>query len=107
MRGVRGNCDWSSRLPFTDMITVEEKKILFTHGHLYNVKENMDIIMDKARECKADIVLFGHTHIASSVYTDGLHVMNPGSAAEPRSGSATYGFIDIDSSNIYMGIVTI
>ena len=35
---VRGNCDWGSTLPSVGEITLEGRKIFYTHGHLYNVK---------------------------------------------------------------------
>ena len=45
-----------------------------------------------AREEKANILLFGHTHQAMTDYDDGLYIMNPGSCS---GYYATYGVIDI------------
>lgn len=98
---VRGNCDWGSELPLRDEITLEGKKIFFTHGHLYRVKEGYYEIMMAARERKADIVLFGHTHVSMQEYEDGLYMMNPGSL----HGGGTYGFIDIVPAGIVTNIV--
>ena len=59
---VRGNCDWGCDLPVEGEITLEGKKLFYTHGHAYNVKYGLYNICCAAREKKADIVLFGHTH---------------------------------------------
>ena len=55
-----------------------------------------------AREQKADILLFGHTHNAMTDYDDGLYVMNPGSL---RGAYATYGILDITEAGIVTNIV--
>ena len=36
--GVRGNCDWSSTLPATEVAEVGGKRIFITHGHMYQAK---------------------------------------------------------------------
>ena len=36
--GVRGNCDFGSLLPWEEELSVEGKKIFFTHGYTYQVK---------------------------------------------------------------------
>src|SRR5699024_9790785 len=38
--------------------------ILLTHGHLLRVKENLMTIQYAAREKEAEVLLFGHTHVA-------------------------------------------
>ena len=90
--GVRGNCDWCSSLPSKEIISVCGKRIFITHGHLYNAKVGLYNIMCAAREEKADILLFGHTHNAMTYYEDGLYVMTPGSCS---GYMASYGYIDI------------
>ncbi|WP_294467680.1 metallophosphoesterase [uncultured Ruminococcus sp.] len=90
--GVRGNCDWCSNLLSKEILNVCGKKIFITHGHLYNAKVGLYTIMSAAREEKADILLFGHTHNAMTYYEDGLYVMNPGSCS---GYMASYGYIDI------------
>lgn len=103
---VAGNCDNDSSVPFDDLVFCENKKILITHGHLYNVKYNADIIIYRALEAGADICLFGHTHESSMQYTRGVVVMNPGSISVPRSGSKpSYGIIKIENGEIYPSIV--
>lgn len=103
--GVRGNCDWCSSLPSKEILNVCGKRIFITHGHLYNAKVGLYNIMCAAREEKADILLFGHTHNAMTYYEDGLYVMNPGSCS---GYMASYGYIDItDKGEIVTNTVTI
>lgn len=103
--GVKGNCDWSSFLPATEIIRVCGKTIFITHGHLYNAKVGLYQLMSAAREEKADILLFGHTHNAMTYYEDGLYMMNPGSC---HGYMASYGYIDItDKGEIVTNTVAI
>ena len=90
--GVRGNCDWSSTLSATEVTEVGGKRIFITHGHMYQAKFTTMNMIYAAREEKANILLFGHTHQAMTDYDDGLYIMNPGSCS---GYYATYGVIDI------------
>ncbi len=102
---VRGNCDWSSMLPPTEVAQVGGKRLFVTHGHLYQAKFTIYNMICAAREEKADILLYGHTHCALNEYDDGLYIMNPGSC---HGYGATYGYIDItDKGDIVTNIVTI
>ncbi|MCD8026514.1 MAG: metallophosphoesterase [Clostridiales bacterium] len=89
---VRGNCDWCSPLPPTETLNVCGKRIFVTHGHLYGVKSGLYNVMSIAGDRKADILLFGHTHIPLCKYEDGLYMLNPGSC---HGYMASYGYIDI------------
>ena len=99
---VRGNCDWGSTLPAVGEITLEGRKIFYTHGHLYNVKYGMYQIVCAARERKADILLFGHTHVPLTDYEDGLYLLNPGSL---HGSEGTYGILDITPAGIVTNVV--
>ena len=80
-----------------------DKKIIATHGHLFQVKFTPYNLICAARENKADIVCFGHTHCAMNEYEDGLYIMNPGSC---HGYCASYGYIDItDKGDIVTNIV--
>lgn len=103
---VRGNCDWGSALPDKGIYEVAGVRIFYTHGHLYGVKSGIYQAVCAAREQKAKILLFGHTHVALTDYDDGLYIMNPGSAACGRAGdAASYGTIDITSQGILTNII--
>lgn len=76
---VRGNCDFYTDAENTQRITLEGKGIFITHGHLYNAKSGIYSLYCAAKEAKADLLLFGHTHIPLEEYTDGIYIVNPGS----------------------------
>ena len=56
--GVRGNCDFGSLLPWEEELSVEGKKIFFTHGYTYQVKMTLYNLECAARDRKADIALY-------------------------------------------------
>ena len=97
---VRGNCDWGSSLPVASTYEVDGVKIFYTHGHAYGVKSGLYNAVCAAREAKAQVLLFGHTHSALADYEGGLYIMNPGALSGWR---ASYGVLDITPQ----GIVTV
>jgi len=103
--GVAGNCDFGRTEFYQDMITLDGKKIFYTHGHKFGVKGGHGVLVEYARRQGADICLFGHTHVPVTSYQDGLYVMNPGSLGEPRNGLPTYGIIDIVRGGVVTNIV--
>lgn len=101
--GVRGNCDWSSDLPDTEIVEVGGKKLFITHGHKYQAKFSIYNMVCAAQEAEADILLFGHTHTPMCDYSEELTIMNPGHCG---GYGATYGYIDItDRGDIVPNIV--
>lgn len=99
---VRGNCDWGSNLPDRGEYTAEGVKIFYTHGHLYSVKSGLYTVVSAARERKAQVLLFGHTHQPLTDYEDGLHIMNPGSLSYYKP---TYGTLDLTPQGIVTNVV--
>lgn len=97
---VSGNCDYSSVFKTADTVTIAGKKIFFTHGHHLSVKSGLERLKQFAKVEKADIVLYGHTHIAKTEYANGVHFVNPGSLCSAREGSTGYAVIDIEESGI-------
>lgn len=95
---VRGNCDFGSALPGNGCVTVNGKKILYTHGYMQSVKLGLENLIFWARGSGADIVLYGHTHTAYTGFDDGLYIMNPGSLCDARYDPAGYGVIEITGS---------
>jgi putative phosphoesterase len=91
---VKGNCDYRE-IPLNCVEMVDGKLIFCTHGNEEYVKGGTVNLKQKAREAKADIVLFGHTHYPENSYDDGLYLFNPGSI---REGS--YGVVDITKAGI-------
>ena len=103
---VAGNCDWGSMLPSTLTLHIGGKTIFATHGHLFGVKDGTDRAAKSAKQAGADVLLFGHTHIAFTDYKDGLYIMNPGSISSPRDfSSPSYGILEILPAGIITTIV--
>lgn len=94
---VAGNGDPGSNYNEYELVEVNGKRILLTHGHRLNVVRNLDSLYYKALEMEADIALFGHTHVPVNVIYDDIIIMNPGSPSLPRGGSTskTFGLIEI------------
>lgn len=105
---VRGNGDLSSSYKDYELIELEGKKIFLTHGHLFQVRFNINKLYYKALELGADIALFGHTHIPVNLARDDLIIMNPGSPSYPRGGSLkkTFGLIEL-AEDIKTEILTV
>lgn len=101
---VRGNCDWSKRLPVEGLETFRGKNIFYTHGYTYNVKYGIEEALTAARAKKADVLLFGHTHQPVAEYREGIYVMNPGSL---HGAEGTYGIVDLTDAGIVTGILKI
>ena len=105
---VRGNCDWgmaAEDLPVSRVERLAGKRIFCTHGHAYDVKYGLYRVTMAARENKADVLLYGHTHQAFTDYEDGLHILNPGSLS--RGGHPSYGLLDITPQGILPHVVEV
>ncbi len=103
---VRGNCDFSAvgeEIPVIRLEKLGGKRILCMHGHAYEVKYGLTRAVFAAREQRADILLYGHTHQAFTAYEDGLYIMNPGSLS--RAGQPSYGVLDITSQGMVPHVI--
>lgn len=96
---VSGNNDFFNGLPREKMIQIEKYTIMLTHGHRYGVNYSTTSLREAAILNRADIVMFGHTHVPMIDLNDGLWVVNPGSLALPRQHGRipTFVIMDIDS----------
>jgi putative phosphoesterase len=102
---VRGNCDFSTSTPYDRVEEVFGKRIFITHGHRYNVKENLFRLRYKALETEADIVLYGHTHIGQIDFEEGIWYINPGSVSQPRDGAQSFAIISIKEDCIEPNLI--
>ncbi len=92
---VLGNCD-KGGAPEEKVVDIFNTRIYMAHGHLLGVRESLDTFLEKAKAAKADIALFGHTHIRYAKRENGIFVLNPGSASQPEDDlPPSYAFIDI------------
>ena len=92
---VRGNCDYASELPDSQLVEIRNKRIFVTHGHNQKVKYTRILLEQEAKKYNADIVLYGHTHKAVTEYVDNTYYFNPGSLREGK-----FGYIDIVQNSI-------
>ncbi len=100
---VPGNGDFGCALPKMREETFGGKRFFFTHGHIFDVKYGLYRLEMAARERRAAIALFGHTHQPFEEYVDGLYMFNPGSLGH----GGTYGYVDIVGGGIVTSIVTL
>jgi hypothetical protein len=82
---VRGNYPRDPGFLYDSNITIEGKKIFFTHGHKYKVGRSIVKLVKLAINKEYDIVLYGHTHIAALDVENGITFANPGSCAKSRT----------------------
>ena len=99
---IYGNSDFMvDDTPAEKILEIEGKRIFMTHGHKYSVKWGYQQLINKAHEMKADILLFGHTHVAEIVKNGNGYVLNPGSISAPRGGgNESYAMIEISNNEV-------
>ncbi len=117
IHAVRGNCDsfFNSLAEGIDACKVIELygyRIAICHGNTFAVKEGDENVIEYAASQNADLLMFGHTHIASSytvqkgtkvkdkILTKDLMVFNPGSLKYGKS----FGVVTLSESGIDISI---
>jgi uncharacterized protein len=81
---VRGNCDIYEEFSEEEVHQEKDATFLITHGHHYRVKSTPLPISYRALEVGANVVFFGHSHIAAAEKVNGVLLINPGSIELPR-----------------------
>lgn len=117
---VRGNCDGFSFFgegndaPEELTLCFEGFRFFALHGHTKGVKSGIDGAVAAASARGADVLLYGHTHIAEERYLpEGselpfgetekpLWVFNPGSLGASGEGRGNFGLIEIKKGHILM-----
>jgi len=106
MHAVAGNCDYPNFGDADKVLRFEGRKILLTHGHRQEVKNDFNFLRLKyyAEEKGADACLFGHTH-KQMVFDEGpIFFMNPGSVGRPNPGDTPgYGLLRVSGSGVISG----
>jgi putative phosphoesterase len=105
-KAVAGNCDSIKGLQEEtfDLVGV---RILLTHGHSYRVKTTLLPLKLRAAEVRADVVVFGHTHVAGCEQVDGVWFINPGSPSFPRNHQKTFGVLEISGNGVKPSLITV
>lgn len=106
---VRGNNDFvfgSDVMPEERIINVEGHKILICHSHRFSYYKREEQLAKYAMSQGCDIVLYGHTHIASVSIIHGVVIVNPGSLWMSRNGkSPSFAVLNIQGSNVEANII--
>lgn len=94
---IYGNSDFMiDDTPAEKLLEYGGKKIFMTHGHRYSVNWDYEKLFNKAHEVGADILLFGHTHVADMVKNGKCIILNPGSISDARRNTReSYAIIEI------------
>ncbi len=98
---VRGNCDFDSNFGNDQLVSSKSNGLAFyvTHGHIYNVKMTLMNLRYRAEEIGANVVCFGHSHIAGAELIDNMLFINPGSIRLPRlRKEKTYAILEVDEA---------
>lgn len=95
---VPGNCDLRPEEPSMKLLELEGKRILLCHGHTYRVKEGLMDVSYAAREHKADLLCFGHTHVPTQEWVGESLLLNPGSIG--YWGRPTYAVVRIERGRL-------
>ena len=83
---VRGNMDYAVQLPQTHVQTFDSKKFLV--HHIVGLPFPSKLVRIAITDEQPDLVVFGHTHMPCNEQHNGVLFLNPGSASNPRGGSA-------------------
>jgi uncharacterized protein len=97
---VAGNCDFYGDFPNEQKKVINGLTFFVVHGHLHNVKMNLMNLAYRAEEESANVVCFGHSHIAGAEKVDNKLFINPGSIRLPRLRvEKTYAVLTWESSD--------
>ncbi len=82
---VRGNCDQSGEYTSIDDFAyqyIEGHTVIVTHGHRVAVRVTLGELLEKAQGVRADVALYGHTHLQNTITRGGVLFVNPGALCD-------------------------
>ena len=83
---VLGNTDYAIQLPQTRVQTFVGQKFLV--HHIVGLPFPSQLVRETIADEQPNVVVFGHTHMPCNEQHNGVLFLNPGSASNPRGGSA-------------------
>jgi hypothetical protein len=101
---VAGNCDLDSLLPRELFLNLGGIPFLITHGDRYQTKTGLVPLRQRAAALGAQVVLYGHTHVAAVSEQDGILLVNPG-ALQPTVSSPSYALVTLAAGAVSAAIV--
>lgn len=81
---VTGNMDFEPDFPEVTCNRLDDTTIVALHGHKHRIKRTLDLMEEVALKYDADIVFYGHSHIAQVDKQNDIFFINPGSISQPR-----------------------
>ena len=78
---VQGNCDHTGEYTSIDDFAyqyIEGHTVIATHGHRVAVRRTLGELLEKAQAVRADVALYGHTHLQTTITRGGVLFVNPG-----------------------------
>ena len=84
---VRGNNDFRFDFDKSNILVIENLKILIMHGYGYVAPYTTKYLVEYASKIDIDAVFYGHTHIKDDFTVDNIRYLNPGSCNHSRDGS--------------------
>lgn len=74
------------KVPLFQTLIVAKHKLFVTHGHRYSLLNGTEALAMEAKKQNAQLVFYGHTHIARADQNESMLILNPGSCSRPRGG---------------------
>jgi len=106
--GVRGNYPFEPKFPDDLVMDFPPIRIFFTHGHLYNVKSGRHLLYQQAYLRNCQLAFYGHTHAYRIEELPEAVLVNPGSLAQPRSGSPrSYALLTLEAVDYQIEIINL
>lgn len=101
---VPGNCDHRATEPRELLETICGKIFFITHGDILRVKTGLERLVERTKELKASVALFGHTHKPLIQKQDGVLLINPGTLMA-GSDSKSYAIVTVTPSKVTAEII--
>jgi predicted phosphodiesterase len=96
------NKAWLRSLPREIRLEIEGFRVLLCHGsprssteYLFETRSDSFLAQftaDQKFDAKADVIIFGHTHVPFHRIINGVHFINTGSVGRPKDGDPRAGY---------------
>ncbi|MBR0597290.1 YfcE family phosphodiesterase [Sinanaerobacter chloroacetimidivorans] len=98
---VKGNMDGAFSQDGYRILDTVFGKIFLAHGHMENVKQNLQTLLYKAESMGCKAAFFGHTHVPLFEDVEGMYLLNPGSLTLPTGGrKGSYAVVTLSEEGI-------
>lgn len=103
---VPGNTDYTIQLPQMCVQTFGGQKFLV--HHIVDLPFPSHLVRVAIADEQPNVVVFGHTHMPYNEHHDGVLFLNPGSASNPRGGSApSVAIVECNESSLIVKFVAL